>query len=139
MKSLVDILLEKLSIDDVKINNSKHFVKDFPLDGIIEKIVNYLKDNDFKEVSWPSMAELSEFKEDIEKENWKVFTMYGNEMIRFANTSNGNKISFKNPIFVIYKGKSGSHLYFENNRWWEWRDIKSNDFLAKLKDVFGNQ
>lgn len=138
MKNLLDILLEKLSIDDVKINNSKHFVMDFPLDNTIEKIVNYLKDNDFKEVSWPSMSELSEFKEDIKKENWKVFTTYGNEMIRFANTSNGNTISVNNPIFVIYKGKSGTHLYFENNKWWEWRNIKPEDFLAKMKYVFGD-
>jgi len=137
MKNLVDILLEKLDIDDVKIGNSKYFVKDFPLDNTIEKIVNYLKDNDFKEVSWPTMKELSEFKKDLEKENWKVFTMYGNEMIRFANTTY-DTISKDNPIFVIYKGKSANHLYFESNKWWERRDIKPDDFLAKMKYVFNN-
>lgn len=138
MKNLIDIL-EKLSIDDVKINSSKHFVKDFPLDDTIEKIVNYLKDNDFKEVSWPSENSLfNEFKKDIEKENGKVFAVYENRLIRFANTSGGNKISADNPIFVIDTGQSdSSHLYFENKGWWQ-RSPSTDDFLAKMKYVFDN-
>lgn len=139
MKSLVDIL-EKLDINKVNIKD-KDFVKNFPLNGEIEEIAKYLKSYSFKEIEWPNQyTPFDKFKKDVEKENNRVFTINKNGLIRFANTSNGNKISIDNPIFLIYNGESVSKgLYFENKDWWEWKEIKPDDFLAKMKKVFSNK
>ena len=81
-----------------------------------------------------SIYSFDKFKKDVEKENDKVFTKYKDNIVRFANTSNGNEISDDNPIFLIYDGESASRrLYFENKDWWEWKEIKPDDFLAKIE------
>lgn len=140
MKDLKSTILEKLDINKVNLKG-QNFVKNFPLDDTIEKIANYLKANDFKEIPWPEVHILfNEFKKDVEKENGKVFTVHENRLIRFANTSDRNKISDDNPIFVINTqiGQSVSgHLYFENKDWWQ-RIPSTDAFLAKMDSVFGD-
>ncbi len=130
MKNLVDIL-EKLDINKVNIKD-KGFVKNFPLNSEIEEIAKYLKNYGFREIEWPIISDFGEFKQDIEKENGRVFARYKNVMVRFANTSI-KKIENNNPVFVINKLPSTTHLYFEFNKWWELRNIKPDDFLAKIE------
>lgn len=132
MRSIVDIY-EKLSIDDVKIGS---FADEFPTDEDADTVCDYLKSHGFKEIPWPTTTNFAEFEKDVEKENKRVFTRYEDVLVRFADTSRGNKISEKNPIFVVEpRSSTVISLYLEFNRWWE-KGVKYNDFMNNLIKVF---
>lgn len=60
MKNLRDIILEKLKVDDISLVK-----KEFPIDGTINEIIEFLKDAGFKKV--PSYAGWNATVENFKK------------------------------------------------------------------------
>ena len=99
MKNLKDTILEKLKVDDIIPDKEK-----FPINGTIDDMIEFLKEEDFKEVKYHKNYTISE---QLKKTNDKVFLIFENTRIWFVDTSK-EKISEKNPIFYI---DTESHMY----------------------------
>lgn len=127
MKELKDILLEKLSIDDINLN------EEFPIDGTLEEIIDFLKSKGFKEIETGD----NQINEILNKKRNKCFTLFSGR-IWFADTSKGD-ISKKNPLFYIDTYNSHLLVYYID----KYRDkiyITEDDeseFLEELNKRFG--
>ena len=91
LKSVIkESILEKLSIDSIMPD------AEFPADGTLEEIIEFLKEQNFKDISKRGPKDIL-----FNSEKSKCFTyLKEHERIWFADTSK-EKISKKNPIFVI--------------------------------------
>lgn len=125
MKNLKDIL-EKLSIDDI-IDS-----KEFPIDGTIRDMIEFLKEEGFEEAANLSGNLMSTI---LNKKRNKCFII-SDTSIWFADTSKGD-ISKDNPIFLIEKRVSlhfsvyiPSNVIVEDNK---------KAFLEELNKQFGWQ
>lgn len=118
MRNLVDIY-EKLDIDKVSLNNKSQF----PLDKGLQKAIEYLKQNNFREID-TSVHQIDNAPTAIEAfniEKDKVFYVFSNKrggIIRFANTTS-KIISPSNPCLeVLFVGDDGiafMYSYGPNN------------------------
>ena len=129
LKNLKDIILEKLSVDNIVI------VEEFPIDGTMEDIVKFLKEQGFKQIS--SSGYISDL---VNLTKTKCF-MSDLTNIWFADTSE-KKVSKDNPIFgIAYKFYNVYYPKNSNNvRSHEYIDIVENDkeeFLRELNKRFG--
>ena len=89
MKNLKDSILEKLKVDDIKLNI------DFPIDNTLKDIAKFLKKQGFIGITGQdSNYALFNFQKN------KCFTYNDTKSIWFADTSK-EKISKENPIFFI--------------------------------------
>lgn len=102
MKELTNYINEKLKVDDA-IPDIK-----FPVDGSLEDIVEFLKEQGFKDVDKRGTKDLI-----FNSEKFRCFTylkgLDGGEILWFADTSKG-RISKDNPIFLI-KSLSNMHVF----------------------------
>lgn len=124
MKNLKD-MLEKLKVDDIKIN------AEFPIDGDRWDIVDFLKGKGFKKVS-----EFGYFDGHAIAKCFMVDTM----SIYFADTSK-REISNENPLFYIGKSGTGNFIYDVYGKEHDtFATIVENDkkkFLEELNKRFG--
>lgn len=98
MKNLKDSILEKLSIDSIAPDI------EFPIDGTIRDMIEFLKEEGFKEVANSSGNMMSTI---LNRESNKCFINYNNTTIWFADTSK-KEVSEDNPIFLIEKSSNVS-------------------------------
>ena len=110
MKNLKDILnnaiLEKLKVDDIIIDK-------FPIDTTLEKIIEFLKEEGFKEVEY--VGSISTL---FNKTKSKCFTCYDGILKRIYFGDTSKKETCKdNPIFLInyYRGKFEYKVYYKDN------------------------
>ena len=97
MRKIVDIY-EKLKVDDIILDN-----EEFPINGTIDDIVDFLKRYNFKEVEYDSDKHFryTEIIRDFDKKHKKVFIAYREEgEITFGDTSR-EEISAKNLMYSI--------------------------------------
>lgn len=109
MKNLVDILLEKLDINKVRLKDG------FPFDENDLEIIKFLKEHGFKDLK-NSRAWLTEF-EDAHDRCFKWDDNTEVSRICFADTSK-KRISKENPIFYI-------EISFINDRNGRWNYLKA--------------
>lgn len=98
MKNLKEILLEKLSIDSITPDI------EFPIDGTCDKILEFLKEQGFKEVANSTSDSISKI---LNIKRNKCFINYNNTTIWFTDTSK-KEVSEDNPIFLIEKSSKAS-------------------------------
>ena len=93
MKNLRDIILEKLKVDDISLVK-----KEFPIDGTINEIIEFLKDAGFKKV--PSYAGWNATVENFKKNNVKCFSVNigATTIVEIIDRSNHK---LKNKLFTI--------------------------------------
>ena len=103
MQKIVDIL-EKLKVDDIILYEK------FPIDGSIEDMIEFLKENNFKFIK-----NVDSVRVLFDSANSKCYTTY-KDKIWFADTSK-EKISKKNPVFTHVGSKhiNTYTVYFINN------------------------
>lgn len=145
MKSLKNILdnviLEKLSIDSILLD-----IK-FPIDGEIGDIIEFLKEEGFKDSTVKGREAVDKI---FDSKKFKCFTLSGNDRIWFADTSK-EKVSEKNPIFLItfpipknkiftYTAYKAYKVFYINNDHIEYIiDDNKEKFLEELNKRFGWQ
>ena len=96
MKTINDYIVERIKVDNIK-------PKEFPVDGTIEDIEDFLKDNGFTQIE-TNISKLSDRSKFLNKHNGKYYMkyqVYRNKTITFADTSS-KKISNDNPMYYIY-------------------------------------
>ena len=129
MKTLKDILVEKLKVDDIILD------KKFPIDGEIGDIVKFLKEQGFKKAS--SHGYISNGANSIKSKSFTIEIFVNNYKIWFADTSKEN-VSKNNPIFYIYfaNEKEYNVFYPKNSSRGLWCiDIVKNDKRAFMKEL----
>lgn len=133
MKELHTYITEKLSIDDVTLDDNTFSGKiDY------ESFVSYLLRIGFEEIN--GHATIESLKTAFNKAHGKVMTLSsGTLVIRFANTSKEG-ISSDNPIYAckFYKGVKGVSMKpvyaTEAKEWWETR-LDEKDFIEEIKKI----
>ena len=108
MKSLKSVL-EKLKIDDMVPDN------DFPINGLIKDICEYLRHQGFIEI--PNNGKLKLFLAMNDKKD-KVFAWNAGltgEFVRFADTSS-HDIDKEHPSYVIFSDGRHYKEWIENNK-----------------------
>ena len=98
MKNLKDSILEKLRIDDINLN------KEFPIDGTLKDIVEFLEEEGFQQVEYGYV------KTAFNGAKAKCF-MIDATTIRFADTSK-REVSKDNPVFYIDLGNKKEYSVF---------------------------
>jgi hypothetical protein len=99
MESLNNYIVERIRIDNVK--HVKH--SEFPVDGTVEEIVDFLKEQGFKEINDPhsGFSDSAKFLNDMKGKCFSVDTRGWEVLgVEFADTST-NKISEDNPFYYI--------------------------------------
>ena len=137
MKNLKDSILEKLRVDDIIINN------EFPIDGTLKEIIEFLEgegfveEEDFKEANDSGKLSVSF---DLAKS--KCLKVYG-KTIYFADTSK-KRISKDNPIFLITNDLDQFETvfavyYFTGKMNWilGYKNTDKRLFLRELNKRFG--
>lgn len=131
MKTIADVL-EKLRVDDIVLGEK------FPIDRRLKEIVEFLKEQGFKDVDKRGSKDLI-----FNSEKFKCFTYLkgrgGGEILWFADTSKG-EISKDNPIFLI-KSLSNTHVfvvyYMVSAKMIYKTENDKKEFLEELNKRFG--
>ena len=97
MKTINDYIIERIRIDNVK----RTTFREFPLDGGIKGIEDFLKDNGFTQIKCdePALTKRGNF---LNSKHGKYYIIYNSQIksFTFADTSNG-PISKTNPMYYI--------------------------------------
>lgn len=126
MKNLKDTILEKLKVDDITFN-------EFPIDGSIEDMIEFLKENGFRFIKNEEKISVL-----FDSANSKCYTTYKNR-IWFADTSK-EKISKDNPVFTHVDDNHKLYtVYFINNLDSVEHIVEDDkkEFLKELNKRFG--
>ena len=129
MKSLTDVL-EKLSIDSIVL------ATDFPIDGSIKDMIDFLEDAGFKEV--PSCGVWSQTFENYKRYNGKCFAIDRSnpESIEIIDRSNSK---FKNKLFYITLKSDSKYNIFNDittaRSGWDARQVSKETFLEELSEI----
>ena len=136
MKALKDSIYEKLKVDDISI-------EDFPINGTIDDICNFLKNEGFIEGNDLKIMVWSAYFPSMNSYKTKIFYKTLAEVpsiahsIKFANTTK-HSISKDNPLFnIILDSKSNDRIF----QLWADRNINETvsekEFLKELNKHFG--
>ena len=110
MKTLKDSILEKLKVDDIILYEK------FPIDGTVDDIVEFLKDNNFIIIEEGKPQPTFIIRRHINNAHKRICFIYkfmNQFLLRFADASK-KEISTKNPLFILirdynsYKYKTAS-------------------------------
>ena len=130
MRELSNYITEKLDINNVNLAPKR-----FPINGDMNTIVDFLRDDGFKEIPYEEGDVWRHVHEKFNKnKRKKVFEYWPHvEVLRFADMS--KDISEENPIFGI------------NSEGWYWIEpklhnsysikLKKEEFLNLLENIFG--
>ena len=136
MKNLKDTILEKLKVDDIVLNG------EFPIDGTLEEIVEFLEDTGFKEV--PNLASWDKTFKNYKKYNVKCFDADrgSHKSIKIINRSNPR---FKNKLFYIKLNPEDKYYEDKYNifddittaktQCWDARYASKEEFLEELSEI----
>lgn len=128
MKELTKYIIEKLSIDDVTLDDNMFSGKiDY------ESFVSYLLRNGFEEIN--GHATIETLRTAFNKAHGKVMALSsGTLVIRFADTSKEG-ISNDNPIYACKFYKDGKPVFStEVKDWWQTR-LDEKDFIKEIKKI----
>lgn len=135
MKSIDNYILERLNPR----NLGPELIKEFPIDGSIEQIVNFLKSRGFKHADGIDKGDYYSFNNvclKLNKLKSKVYLIDQSAgWIRFADTKN-NKIDEDNPIYCIKSGSSRNTYAVERHGWWETYITDPKEFLKQITNKF---
>ena len=135
MKSLEEVILEKLKIDDIVID------KEFPIDGTVDDMIEFLKDKAFKYVRCDGAID-----KWFNKYKSRCY-YYNGENLWFGDTTKG-MISSKNPIFMYKTLHNSFSVYYCDDKgnvcgiiYAAIANLKENKkkFLQELNKRFGWQ
>jgi hypothetical protein len=131
MKNLNNYIVERIIIAErIRIDNVKQ-VK-FPIDDTIYEILEFLKEQGFKEVPNSTRNTMSKM---LNMERNKCFIAYNNT-IWFADTSK-KEVSEDNPIFLIEKSSNTSSFSVYIPKKVIVNDDNKKEFLKELNKCFG--
>ena len=125
MKNLKDVL-EKLRVDDISFN-------EFPADGTLDDIVEFLEDNNFIIIEEDYAYALTTIRKLVNTKHKRIcFIDKGKNysLLRFADTSK-EEISIKNPIFIVVKD-SNNYEYKTASRYEDGVKELNREEFAKL-------
>lgn len=130
MKNLKDTILEKLKVDDIILNK-----EEFPIDGTIDDMIEFLKSEGFKEIDDVKGRSATDF---FNSKHDKCYWLRDKLWIYFGDTSKNN-ITPTNELFTIIVSKSGSREYRRINNYSCSDDYRNNTkaFLKILNKQFG--
>lgn len=138
MRSLLECILEKLSIDDI----SNAQVSEFPYGKTIADVENWLIENGFKEETHAvnSHAKRERTFNSMHTRCW-AYPQGRNDrhVISFANTSkNRGKISEANPMFHVFISRYNSvpKMFYQAKWDNEVHDLSLEEFKEELKKIF---
>ena len=131
--SIKDAILEKLKVDDILLDK-----EEFPIDGTLNDIIEFLKDNGFEYVECRGGID-----EYFNKYKSKCF--YKNDVHLWFGDTSKEKISKKNPIFSYRFLFESFGVYYcvQDDVCWlvgeNYENSKENkkEFLEELNKRFG--
>jgi len=130
MKTLKDSILEKLSIDDINLNG------DFPIDGKLDDMIEFLERDHFKKVL--SYGNWNQTFEKYEKYNTKCFTFDKAAPVTIEIINRANP-KFKNKLFYIKLNSDDKYNIFDDittaRSGWDCRAVSKEDFLKELSEI----
>ena len=122
-KLSIDSISEKLSIDSIVLTN-----KEFPINGTLEEIIEFLECNGFNSVVRGVGGVADMFNE------YKSKCFYKKEDHLWFGDTKKEKISKDNPIFYISRIPDIFDVYYRDNSSWI-INIVENDKKAFLKEL----
>ena len=139
MKSLTDVL-EKLSIDSIseKLSiDSIVLTTNFPIDGTIDDMVEFLEDAGFKEIS--SCGVWSQTFEKYKKYNVKCYAVDSGRPGAIVEIINRANYKFKNKLFFIKFNLINKYNIFDDittaKSGLDARQVSKEEFLAELSEI----
>lgn len=112
MRNLYDYIYEKLSLDNISLDNTF----DFPIDGTPEEMIDWLENEGFYSIYYTGISK----KTFDRKQGHTVYASMKKDnksnTIYFADTSK-NPVSKNNPVFNVNYlfGKPSFYLYFNDD------------------------
>lgn len=138
MRSLLECILEKLSIDDI----SNAQVSEFPYGKTIADVENWLIENGFNEATYAvnNHAKRERTFNSMHTRCW-AYPQGRNDkhVISFANTSKSRgKISEANPMFHVFVSWYSTIPRMHYQAKWEnaVQNLSLEEFKEKLKKIF---
>lgn len=120
MKELTKYITEKLDINKVNLDD-----RDFPIDGTLDDMIEFLKSQGFIEI--PDTSIKSKLYSVMNKKKGKVFANAKDWFIRFADTSK-HYIDKEHPVYAIF---------YDERYYIEWiNSIKKDDYSLIPKEEF---
>ena len=137
MRSLLECILEKLSIDDI----SNAQVSEFPYGKTIDDVERWLIENGFKEATYAvnNHAKRERTFNSMCTRCW-AYPQGRNDrhVISFANTSKSRgKISEANPMFHVFTSRYSTvpRMFYQAKWNGEVQDLSLEEFKEKLKKI----
>jgi len=136
MKELSNYINEKLDLDKMNLNDK------FPLHGNTKEVIEFLKDNGFKELDDNKIKDFGEYFHEMNKMSAKVYAFTPDDgdsidSIKFADTTK-TEIGNNNPLFhIIYNTESKRFNYQICYKYMNYQYVYKNIFLKNIKQCFG--
>ena len=131
MRTLKDIILEKLKVDDIIID------KEFPIDGTADDMIKFLEENGFKKV--PSQGSWSATFLNYKKYNVKCFAAATSGPVIIIEIINRSNPKFKNKLFYLKPNSDSKYNIFDDittaRGGWNANQVSKEDFLKELSEI----
>lgn len=130
MKNLKDAIYEKLKIDDINLNGN------FPIDGKLDDMIEFLENAGFKEVSnqgsWD--ATLLNYR----KYNVKCFAVQKTRPVIIEIIDRSNP-KLKDKLFYLWLSSGNKYNIFDDittaKSGWDARKVTKKEFLKELSEI----
>lgn len=135
MKELTNYINEKLDINKVNLPS-----KEFPMDGDMDEVVDFLADHDFIQIKYHRTEFYYQYKKDFNNLRTKCFMVQSRKMGEIANIvffgdTSKEDISRDNKLFmIIFEPDNTQYKYYDDGR--ESRYIGKKDFEAEMIKLF---
>lgn len=135
MKELTNYINEKLDINKVNLPS-----KEFPMDGDMDEVVDFLADHDFIQIKYHRTEFYYQYKKDFNNLRTKCFMVQSRKMgeitdIVFFGDTSKEDISKDNKLFMItFEPGNIQYEYYDDGR--ASRDIDKKDFEAEMIKLF---
>lgn len=135
MKELINYINEKLDINKVSLPS-----KEFPMDGNMDEIVDFLADHDFAQIKYHRTEFYYQYKKDFNNLRTKCFMVQSRkkgeitDIVFFGDTSKED-ISKDNKLFMItFEPGNIQYEYYDDGK--ASRYIDKKDFEAEMIKLF---
>lgn len=130
MKTLKDSILEKLDINKVNLNG------DFPINGRLDDMIEFLENAGFKKVL--SYGSWNQTFENFKNRKVKCFAVDGSEPVTIEIIDRSNS-KFKNKLFYIKLHSDDKYNVFDDittaKSGWDCRAVSKEEFLKELSEI----
>ena len=130
MKNLKDTILEKLKVDDITLN------EEFPIDGTVEDMIEFLEDAGFKEVS--SQGSWGATFLNYRKYNVKCFAVQETRPVIIEIIDRSNP-KLKDKLFYLWLSSDNKYNIFDDigfakdSR--DARQVSKEEFLKEISEI----